>query len=302
MLNRPSPPIDFAGAELATTDFDALAEAGATLRDAIELGREAFARLHDSARLELREVGREACVSLVTFPHEAMPFAAAFAERAITTMAQIARSITGRELRATGVRFAHSQPSTAADLDAFFGCRVTFGESENAIAFPIIYLSLELPRRSQMEFLAAEESPTPSSSSFAAAESSSTEEPLLPAIRAHVAAELKHGDPSLAHVASLMGYQPRTLQRRLHSCGTTFQDLLEEIRRALALQYVGTGSSPLAEVARDLGFREASAFSRAFRRWTGETPRDYRSMARRRHVTSPPNTLMASSSRNRPDL
>jgi AraC-like DNA-binding protein len=73
---------------------------------------------------------------------------------------------------------------------------------------------------------------------------------------------------------------PRTLERRLELEGTTFTRLLEEVREGLALRYVGGQDLPLCEVAMLLGFSQTTAFHRAFRRWTGQTPLQYRRSSR----------------------
>ena len=68
----------------------------------------------------------------------------------------------------------------------------------------------------------------------------------------------------------------RTLERRLEREGTTFSDLLEDLRRRLALRYVANPAIPLGEIAFLLGFSHTTGFHRAFKRWTGETPLGYR--------------------------
>jgi AraC-like DNA-binding protein len=64
----------------------------------------------------------------------------------------------------------------------------------------------------------------------------------------------------------------RTLNRRLRAEGTTFQQLLDEVRFEAACQLLDTASTPITEIAVSLGYAETSAFSRAFRRWSGSTP------------------------------
>lgn len=72
---------------------------------------------------------------------------------------------------------------------------------------------------------------------------------------------------------------PRSLQRRLREEGTTFAELLEELRRDLALRYLRDPRIGIAEVGFLLGFRDVTAFHRAFRRWMGTTPASYRRAA-----------------------
>jgi AraC-like DNA-binding protein len=72
---------------------------------------------------------------------------------------------------------------------------------------------------------------------------------------------------------------PRTLGRRLQEQGTTLKALLDDTRRRLALEYLRNRAHTLTEIAFLLGYSELSAFNRAFRRWTGSTPMQYREHA-----------------------
>jgi AraC-like DNA-binding protein len=68
----------------------------------------------------------------------------------------------------------------------------------------------------------------------------------------------------------------RKLQRQLQSAGTTFNTILNEIRQDLAQNYLGEENNSMTEIAFLLGFSESSAFSRAFKRWMGVSPTEYR--------------------------
>ncbi|MBX2802189.1 MAG: AraC family transcriptional regulator [Myxococcales bacterium] len=81
--------------------------------------------------------------------------------------------------------------------------------------------------------------------------------------------------PTLPDAARLLGMSTRTLQRRLTTEGTTFAQVVDDLRHALALQRLTEGAS-IGEVTFSLGFSEPSAFHRAFKRWTGTTPRLWR--------------------------
>jgi AraC-like DNA-binding protein len=92
-----------------------------------------------------------------------------------------------------------------------------------------------------------------------------------------VVEELEGGEPTLARIASRLALSPRTLQRRLADEQTTFADVLDETRRHMAQAYVQDRGLALTEVAYLLGFSEQSAFTRAFQRWWGMPPRQFRS-------------------------
>lgn len=87
---------------------------------------------------------------------------------------------------------------------------------------------------------------------------------------------LMTGDCSRTEVARRLGLHPRTLVRRLQQSGTTFQALLDDTRSHIARQLLHDTRSPVSRIANSLGYRDPTVFTRAFRRWTGLTPRAFR--------------------------
>jgi AraC-like DNA-binding protein len=102
------------------------------------------------------------------------------------------------------------------------------------------------------------------------------EDSLVERIRTLMKGELNGGDASLEVVAERLGMSARTLQRKLQASGTSHQELLDEMRRDLAVRYLREPGMAVCEVAYLLGFSESSAFHRAFKRWTGTTPSEFR--------------------------
>jgi AraC-like DNA-binding protein len=96
-------------------------------------------------------------------------------------------------------------------------------------------------------------------------------------VRQRLVASMGGGVLSMAQVAHSLGTSPRSLHRRLSEEGTSFNDLLDEIRRQFAQKYLARPRLAIAEVAHLVGFNDPSAFFKAFRRWTGVTPSEYRS-------------------------
>jgi AraC-like DNA-binding protein len=95
-------------------------------------------------------------------------------------------------------------------------------------------------------------------------------------VRQLLAKELAQGHPTATQIAHKLHTSPRTLARKLEAEGTTFTDLLDDLRRRLALQYLGSRDVALSELTFLLGFSHTAAFHRAFKRWTGQTPLEYR--------------------------
>lgn len=98
-------------------------------------------------------------------------------------------------------------------------------------------------------------------------------------VKRAMADHLMDGDPPVGLVAGKLHMSPRSLQRRLQDEGTSFARLLSDLRCDLAKLYLRERRSTLSEVAFLLGFAEVSAFHRAFKRWTGQTPAEYRRVA-----------------------
>ena len=94
------------------------------------------------------------------------------------------------------------------------------------------------------------------------------------------------GYPKLERVAGEVGITRRTLQRRLATAGTSYSNLVNEARYQLAAELLEDHSVPISSVARAVGFANHSGFSRAFHRWTGITPRQYRAGAGERFAQS----------------
>ena len=84
------------------------------------------------------------------------------------------------------------------------------------------------------------------------------------------------GEVSIDRVASTLGMSRQTLYRRLKAEGVTFEEILDAKRRSLAIRYLGLQRLSVKAVAYKLGFSEPAAFSRAFKRWTGVSPSDFR--------------------------
>ncbi len=95
-------------------------------------------------------------------------------------------------------------------------------------------------------------------------------------VRTVLTHRLKHSEPTQEEVADVLNVSARTLQRKLGESGTTFTEILDETRHALALAYLSEPQYRVAEITNLLGFSCSSAFTRAFRRWTGCSPTAWR--------------------------
>lgn len=106
-----------------------------------------------------------------------------------------------------------------------------------------------------------------------------TETDLLAQLQQCILDALPDGGATLDAIAARLGFSERTLQRRLQSLQLNFQQLVERLRFNAACRYLLQGGLPLTEIGYQLGYSEPSAFSRAFRRWSGVSPLAYRRRA-----------------------
>lgn len=195
-------------------------------------------------------------------------------EACLGTFLSLWRDANGEDLTPARVQFMHQPVGSVAPLEAHFRCPVTFGAEIDAI----VLRSEDLDRLNRVgdrhiwEFLRGH-----LEESIAATEEDHLDREVL----VHVAETLSEGVPRLEDVARHLGIGGRTLQRRLADLGHSYQSLVDEARREVALRLVAEGRQSLVEVAFLTGFAEQSSFTRAFRRWSGTTPRKYREAAPR---------------------
>ena len=102
------------------------------------------------------------------------------------------------------------------------------------------------------------------------------EDDLVAAVRLAVGEAIRDEEPKLSRAAKKIGMSPRRLQRRLKEYGLDFKKLVDDTRRRSALQYIKEEKDTLTQIAFMLGYSNVSAFNRAFKRWTGTAPLEYR--------------------------
>jgi AraC-like DNA-binding protein len=199
----------------------------------------------------------------------------------LALLVSIARQITGRDL-AVDASLPYPAPSDPGEYQRVFRGTLRFGQPASMVS--IRNDDLDLP------IVAAD--PTLGGYLDAYAQTVlrdlATEATLTTKVRRALWDELSGGQPTLQHVARIVGASPRTLQRRLHDEGTTFADLLDDLRQEMAMRLLQDRNLAVYEVAFLLGYSEPSTFHRAFRRWHGVAPHEYRRSVR---VDRPPEPI-----------
>ena len=191
-------------------------------------------------------------------------------EATIASVDAISRQVASDGFRPLEVHFKHAAPGTAAHHEAHFGCPVHFGSDRDALL--VSDATLQTPNRLG----------DPSISSFfrthldseltRIADNDAVDRQVVDL----VTLSLSEGVPRVSDVAQQLCMSARTLQRRLADAGHSYQTLVDESRRRLAARLLAETDFSLSEISFMTGFSDQSAFTRAFRRWKGQTPRSYR--------------------------
>jgi AraC-like DNA-binding protein len=194
----------------------------------------------------------------------------------ITAIFRCSREITGRDILPAGIRIMHQRIPQSTEIDNFFDRRVEFGASHDELSLAgeaakldVVNADRHLNRLlvAHCESVLARRRPRSGT--------------LRSDVENAIAASLPHGQTRIESVAQKLGISPRTLRRRLAAEGFTFAGILDDLRFALARDYLAEQDISISRIAWLLGYGEVSAFSHAFRRWAGRPPRADRLLHRR---------------------
>lgn len=191
----------------------------------------------------------------------------------IAALVAACREITGVDILPSEVAFTYPRPKVTREHRSFFRCPLQFDQARSTVVFR--ERDMRLPVLRGDERLAGYLSEYAELVLRKSAGGTSTKE----RVRSAIWAVLSEGRPSLERIASLLEVPSRTLQRRLAEEGTALQTEVEQIRKTMAMATLRDRAIPIDEVAFVLGYDEPSTFYRSFKRWTGKTPRQYRSSA-----------------------
>jgi AraC-like DNA-binding protein len=197
----------------------------------------------------------------------------AAADAALAQLLVLSRELTGRRLVPEQVRFAHRAPPDDSFYREVFGIAPTFDDLEHSlvVAADCLILPITTHDSRESELLVAE--------AKRLADAVSSDDSVSRRVRDVLARELQGGNPMVENVAAQLGMHPKALMRRLKQEGTSHSALLDSLRREHAEQYLRMPRLNVAEAAFLLGFSDASAFIKAFRRWFGVAPLEFRRRA-----------------------
>jgi AraC-like DNA-binding protein len=191
-------------------------------------------------------------------------------EATLASAISLARQVSPVPVTPVQVLVRHRVPGSAGAHEAWFGCPVHFDADLDAILFS--------PETLAQTNILGDEGISRYLVSHLDAELSeiAPEIPLVSRAKDAIAQALNEGSPRMADIARRLGLSARSFHRRLSEHGLSFQTLTEETRRDLAIGLLRDERHSLAEIAFLTGFAEQSSFTRAFKRWVGQTPASYR--------------------------
>lgn len=188
-------------------------------------------------------------------------------EFSIVALTRICRQLTNRHLQASRVSFTHRRRNDTTELRTFFGSEVTFGAAVDEVIFPTSIKQMVVvdadPYLNDVLIKYCDE---------ALSTRSTNRTPFGLKVENIVALHLPHGKARAGEIASMLGVSRRTLARRLSSEGLTFGGVLQQLKADLAKRHLADETLSISEIAWLLGYQDVSAFTHAFRRWTGKAP------------------------------
>jgi AraC-like DNA-binding protein len=192
----------------------------------------------------------------------------AFPELTEVTFARMINGVRGfaPQLKVHAVQVTHDAPA----YERLLGAPVHFGAKRNAYRIDQDWLSLELNLEPRYVFAAL------CSHADTLLKDLESPESLIKRVEATILPCLHTGEANIERIAAGLGMSRQTLYRRLRAEGSSFEHVLGALRHRLALDYLSTRKVSVNETAYLLGFSDPAAFSRAFKRWTGKPPRQFR--------------------------
>lgn len=247
--------------------LDYLAASGSTLGDGLARVADYFPLIDPRGRIDVVPAsGVVALVFRLTGGGRLPPPAQ---EYTLAVLYLRGRLVSAAPWRPAEVRFAFPRPAEAREHARVFELEPCFEARQAALVLPRSAWSLPTRTPDPGLFSLLDDHVRRRAGAAAAGD-------VPDQVRAAVAADLPGREPSLAAVAGRLGTSRRSLQRRLRVEGTSFARLVDAVRRERAEAFLASRNVSVAEVSWLVGFSEQSAFTRAFRRWTGRSPTQFR--------------------------
>lgn len=249
------------------TDFHALGYAflaSRTLKTAIERVVRYNAVVDPAVRFEATQDTDHLRLTYQVTDHE-ITEVSALQDARLAVVFGLCREAYGASFSPAEVSVTHAAPSCRGEFFGLFRCPVHFDAPQPELVLDRALAEAPLPAASRELAIANDAMLTDTLRTLDHGD-------VVSRVKTAIIAHLPSGAPSADLIAKDLFMSARTLHRRLSEAGTSFSETLDAVRRELAEQYVTDPTRSLSEISFLLGFSEQSAFSRAFRRWTGQPP------------------------------
>lgn len=211
--------------------------------------------------------------SLVYVRHRALgspSIPRSFADFMVGLVTRLIHDVTSRPVKPVEIRLAHAAPPSITEIADILPIVPSYSAGENAVVLAASDLSVTMRSPNPALLATLERHGEERLASLPPLET------FIDRVRALIFAELEHGNPNATHIADILQLSVRTFSRKLNDLGTSHKTLVDEVRAALAQRYLLDEGRTVNETATLLGFSEVSTFHRAFRRWYGQSPTDFR--------------------------
>jgi AraC-like DNA-binding protein len=244
-----------------------------TLKSALERSLRFYALILDDIVGQLHTDGAEAIISLHGRP--ASPTRVFAHEVLLMLLHGVACWLVGRRIPIKRAQFGYDEPAHSGEYRLMYSTNISFQAPNTAIVFEAAYLQLPIVQneRTIKEFLRS--APENILVKYKNGRS------LAARIRRRLRQSLPGDLPEFEVLAAELNMTPATLRRRLHEEGTFYQSIKDQLRRDLAIGYLSHSKRSALDIGLELGFSERSAFHRAFKKWTGASPGEFRRRSRR---------------------
>jgi AraC-like DNA-binding protein len=195
-------------------------------------------------------------------------------ESTLANLLVIARRLTGIEFRPLELWIAHPSPTSTVAHQSLFGCPIRWRAPDDRIVIDSALLAAPLSNANPALVAVLEAHARDLITRLSEGVTFADQ------VRTALCSELPRGTLSLPNLARCMGTSRRTLQRKLAAEGTSTAELVDDVRRELSIVYLQQAQLGIADIALLVGFSDERAFRRAFRRWLGTSPSQFRSSQR----------------------
>ena len=248
-------------------------EASATLGDALHAGIERMALHSQGARWVLNTEGN---VSNITREIDGFleQGSVQSLQYAIGVFWRLVRVLSDGRWHPTMVSFTFSQPKDTLVYRRFFSVPVLFSADQNTVVFHSADLKIALPKHDEYLLNVLKR--------YAESLQMSRRRSLIDEVKDLARKNLQNGNTDIEHVAKFFPFESRTLQRKLNQLGTSYRQLLQDLRIEIAQERLRTSNIPIARVADALEYSDQGSFTKAFKKQTGLTPSAWRRQAQQK--------------------